>query len=263
MVLPILVNCFGIHVTCAINFGNVGVVFNHCPFTSSRECSPIPLDCGDVTPGVKGGHAINPLQPEPRSKVEDKSRSAAGDDLSSIRKCVCDDALLTTGERYVQRCDPLNPGGYLVCLTGADPAVLKCAAGTKWNSVERACASTAQCLPVPPRCRGARSPSNPSTPTTAPSCPLKYTLHKKKLDWHTARLVCEANESELAVILTNETQAYLTETYGSDKKKSYGGIWIGASDGGEEGTWRWVTGPVGFFCHQFRPFRLGMIMLKY
>ena len=244
-------------------FGNVGVVFNLCPFTSSRECSPVPLDCGDVSPGVKGGHAINPLQPDPRSKAEDESRSAAGDDLSSIRKCVCDDALLTTGERYVQRCDPLNPGGYLVCLTGADPAVLKCAAGTKWNSVERACASTAQCLPVPPRCRGARSPSNPSTPTTAPSCPLKYTWHKKKLDWHTARLVCEANESELAVILTNETQAYLTETYGSDKKKSYGGIWIGASDGGEEGTWRWVTGPVGFFCHQFRPFRLGMIMLKY
>ena len=73
---------------------------------------------------------------------------------------------------------------------------------------------------------------------------MKYTLHEKKLDWHTARLVCEANLSELAVILNNETQQLLTQQYGSDKKKSYGGIWIGASDGGKEGTWRWVTGPV-------------------
>jgi len=190
-----------------------------------RECSPVPRNCGDVS----------------RTKGGIESRTEFGDNFSSIRKCVCADALLTTGESYLRRCDPLNPGGYLLCRTGVDPVALTCARGTKWNSVERSCASTGRCLPMPSRC----SPSNnPLSPTTTPSCPLKYTLHKKKLDWHTARLVCEANDAELAVILNNATQTLLTERYGSDAKKSYGGIWIGASDGGMEGVWRWVTGPL-------------------
>jgi len=167
--------------------------------------------------------------------------------VAPIQRCICAEALIRSGRGDIHRCDPLNENGYMVCHFGRVERK-SCPPGQKWNVLKSSCCTTHKCLPVPSRCRfGAHvttSPPPTTTTTTMPTCVTKYTLYHTKLTWHFARLVCEANLSELAVILNNETQAMLTQKYGVSKKKSYGGIWIGASDGGEEGKWRWVTGPL-------------------
>lgn len=157
--------------------------------------------------------------------------------------------MVRSGRDMVPRCDPLNDDGYIVCGFGSVERRI-CPSGQKWNVLKTACDATRKCLPIPARCRfGAHwttpAPTTTTTtapPTLAPICSMRYTLFEKKVTWHVARLICEANESELAVILNNETQTLLTAKYGSDAKKSYGGVWIGASDAAEEGKWRWVTG---------------------
>jgi len=213
----------------------------------TESCSPVPPRCG-------GKPSSSSSSSPPASPVAGP-KSHLYQSVAPIQRCICSEVLLRSGRSSISRCDPLNEHGYLLCSFGSIERK-SCSNGQKWNIMKRSCSSDRKCLPVPMRCRfGAHmtTPPPPPMPTTtaAPNCTTKYTLYEKKLTWHFARLVCEANGAELAVILNNETQALLTEKYGSTKKKSYGGIWIGASDGGEEGKWRWVTGPLIQYSNWF------------
>ncbi|KAK8749736.1 hypothetical protein OTU49_015510 [Cherax quadricarinatus] len=75
------------------------------------------------------------------------------------------------------------------------------------------------------------------------ACPYPYTqvvnecfyAHQKKLTWAQARRVCQGMGGHLTEPHHSYAlQAYLSETYGP------GYFWVGGTDEGTEGSWRWV-----------------------
>ncbi|KAM3624670.1 uncharacterized protein V6R79_026373 [Siganus canaliculatus] len=63
-----------------------------------------------------------------------------------------------------------------------------------------------------------------------------YTSAGKK-KWQQGREYCQSKGADLAVIKSQEEMAFINGLYGSDKE-----VWIGLTDGGVEGQWRWVDG---------------------
>nr|XP_017516393.2 C-type lectin domain family 4 member F isoform X1 [Manis javanica] len=63
-----------------------------------------------------------------------------------------------------------------------------------------------------------------------------YYFSRVKKSWHEAEQFCVFQGAHLASVTSEEEQAFLTETTGT----SY--HWIGLTDRGTEGSWRWVDG---------------------
>jgi len=91
-------------------------------------------------------------------------------------------------------------------------------------------------------------------PTTlapyVPYCEYFYVWHPEKMNWFSAKRVCEANQGTLATITNLETQSRLRDRYGSTSSSQR--YWIGASDRDREGNWQWVTGERFGFTNWYR-----------
>jgi len=91
----------------------------------------------------------------------------------------------------------------------------------------------------------------PSSPTTS-GTPRRgaqlgnrfYKLEEKVLPWHEAKEYCELRGGRLAVIDTTEKMTFVQQLARSSGVTfdAMDGIWIGATDESNEGTWKWVDG---------------------
>ena len=70
-----------------------------------------------------------------------------------------------------------------------------------------------------------------------------YEYNPAKLNWNAARKTCIYHGGRLAVIDNLAESDYFQSRFGSVTKK---GIWLGASDRGREGFWRWDGGKGGW-----------------
>jgi len=90
----------------------------------------------------------------------------------------------------------------------------------------------------------------PTYPAYVPYCQYFYEYHPEKMNWLSARRVCEANQGTLVTIPNEGTQQLLRDRYGSTSKSKR--VWVGASDRSREGTWQWVTGERFGFTNWYR-----------
>ncbi|XP_075946805.1 uncharacterized protein LOC142948576 [Anarhichas minor] len=58
-----------------------------------------------------------------------------------------------------------------------------------------------------------------------------------KSNWTLGRDYCQSKGADLAVIKSQEEMLFINGLYGSDKE-----VWIGLTDGGVEGQWKWIDG---------------------
>jgi len=87
-------------------------------------------------------------------------------------------------------------------------------------------------------------------PQPQPICDFMYEFHPEKLNWYSAKRVCQANQGTLVTVPTLEVQQILRERFGSTSKKLR--TWVGASDRRREGNWEWVTGERFGFTNWYR-----------
>ncbi|XP_034543823.1 CD209 antigen-like [Notolabrus celidotus] len=66
------------------------------------------------------------------------------------------------------------------------------------------------------------------------SCYFTYTVKKT---WSQARESCQNIKAELTIVKSQQEMNFVNSLYGSDQE-----VWIGLSDGGVEGQWKWVDG---------------------
>jgi hypothetical protein len=67
-----------------------------------------------------------------------------------------------------------------------------------------------------------------------------YALIILPLGWNDARIFCERYGAHLATVSSPEEQAWITEQFGLP---SFGRtFWLGGTDEGNEGYWKWVSG---------------------
>ncbi|XP_024115083.1 C-type lectin domain family 4 member M [Oryzias melastigma] len=64
-----------------------------------------------------------------------------------------------------------------------------------------------------------------------------YFTSSVKNTWQQSREFCQNNTGDLAVIKSEEEMAFINSLYSSDQE-----AWIGLTDGGIEGQWKWVDG---------------------
>ena len=79
-----------------------------------------------------------------------------------------------------------------------------------------------------------------STVVVNPSNGHRYQRIDTPMGWHEAQANCEAMNAHLVTISSAEENSFVYETFDDgDQQHTW---WIGATDEGNEGTWRWVTG---------------------
>jgi len=93
-------------------------------------------------------------------------------------------------------------------------------------------------------------PPPPTFPEPEPVCDVYYEYHPEKMNWMSAKRVCEASQGTLATIPTTEVQSYIRERFGSSSKSKR--FWLGANDRNREGSWEWVTGERFGFTNWYR-----------
>uniref|UniRef100_A0A8C4NQ24 C-type lectin domain-containing protein n=1 Tax=Dicentrarchus labrax TaxID=13489 RepID=A0A8C4NQ24_DICLA len=64
-----------------------------------------------------------------------------------------------------------------------------------------------------------------------------YFTSSSKRTWNRSREYCQTKEADLAIITSQEEMTFINALYGSEKE-----VWIGLSDEGVEGQWKWVDG---------------------
>ncbi|CAJ1052972.1 CD209 antigen-like [Xyrichtys novacula] len=64
-----------------------------------------------------------------------------------------------------------------------------------------------------------------------------YFVSVLKKDWNQAREFCRAMSADLATVKTQETMNFVNGFYPADQE-----VWIGLTDDGVEGQWKWVDG---------------------
>ncbi|XP_069543969.1 CD209 antigen-like [Brachyistius frenatus] len=64
-----------------------------------------------------------------------------------------------------------------------------------------------------------------------------YFTSVSKKTWTLSREYCQSKGADLAIIKSPEEMAFINSLHGHDKE-----VWIGLSDGGAEGQWKWVDG---------------------
>jgi len=103
--------------------------------------------------------------------------------------------------------------------------------------------------PKPTTTTCAKTTTTPMPPPP-PACDVYYEYHPEKMNWMSAKRVCEASQGTLATIPTMEVQSYIRERFGSSKKSKR--FWLGANDRNREGSWEWVTGERFGFTNWYR-----------
>eukprot|EP00298_Acanthocystis_sp_HF-20_P008529 c17729_g2_i1.p1 GENE.c17729_g2_i1~~c17729_g2_i1.p1 ORF type:complete len:208 (+),score=60.41 c17729_g2_i1:29-652(+) len=74
-----------------------------------------------------------------------------------------------------------------------------------------------------------------------------YMLYNTKKTWYHAKRSCEAANSYLVTITNPEEMIFLKNSFGFATDGQWGdwsGPWIGYTDAGNKGNWKWVTGEV-------------------
>jgi hypothetical protein len=69
----------------------------------------------------------------------------------------------------------------------------------------------------------------------------RYFVGPDRLTWTAGRAYCHKRGADLAVIETAEENEHVKRLV-QQKSDSGAGCWIGATDAGHEGQWRWVNG---------------------
>uniref|UniRef100_H3D482 C-type lectin domain-containing protein n=1 Tax=Tetraodon nigroviridis TaxID=99883 RepID=H3D482_TETNG len=64
-----------------------------------------------------------------------------------------------------------------------------------------------------------------------------YYISAGKKRWKDSRDYCKTKRADLAIIKTQEEMTFINSLFGSDKE-----VWIGLTDEGSEGQWKWVDG---------------------
>jgi len=201
---------------------------------------------------------------------------------SKTREEVCQ-AKLAAGVDGVYACDPENDYGFIVCLgssiyahsCGGHPEKLK------WNEEDGACSRQGKCSesaasddtakqPAPEPDTGitevvtTAAPPAPVATTAAPPAPVAttaappappapvrqhcyrvYDKYYRKAMWASAKVICQAQGGHLAVIPDLLTQNDIRDRFGMDADD----FWVGASQRGWIGDWRWVTGQPMLFTN--------------
>jgi len=245
-------------------------------------------DNGDRKP-IPECVAKPPAPPKTPSPDQDGQHECIDCVISARQKCECRKALAATGKTVAYICDPDAQDRFLVCTSPDRVVCQPCPKGTAWNSGSQACDTVRKCDPwmcsrapkpttttttttpckVPhPHTTACAQPKPPVTtraPVTTPPCTTTvpptlpppppyceyfYEFHPEKMNWYSAKRVCEANHGSLATIPDLNTQQLLRDRYGSTS--SYKRVWIGASDRNREGTWEWVTGERFGFTNWYR-----------
>jgi len=195
-------------------------------------------------------------------------------DISERQRCECREHLRRTGKTVAYICDPDSVDRFLVCH-GPDRVVCQnCAGGTRWNAFVGACGPIRKCDPflcepkptttttttttTPTTTPCPKTTTTPTTlppppptyPTPEPVCDIYYEYHPEKMNWMSAKRVCEASQGTLATVPTTEVQSYFRERFGSSSKSKR--FWLGANDRNREGTWEWVTGERFGFTNWYR-----------
>lgn len=78
---------------------------------------------------------------------------------------------------------------------------------------------------------------DPDEPLPPVVCRPRYLYHPEKADWEGARVLCEAERGQLAIITNTAAQGRIETKYGHLKE-----FWIGLTDIEREGQFRWVNG---------------------
>lgn len=79
----------------------------------------------------------------------------------------------------------------------------------------------------------------------AKKCPTGWTVFQNscyftsvsKKSWSVGRSYCQGKGADLAIVKTDDDMVFINSLYSSDKE-----VWIGLTDGGIEGQWKWVDG---------------------
>jgi len=179
--------------------------------------------------------------------------------VTERQQCECRAALASSGDEVIYMCDPESPDNFLVCTNNGPVNCQPCQTGMKWNDDHQACGPVRKCAAF--RCPSAeapaaappKAPAQTAAPTPAPTpvptasqyCEFFYELHPEKLNWYSAKRICEVNYGTLLTIPDLPTQNHLRSRFGSTSKDAR--VWIGATDSSRNGNWQWVTGePFGF-----------------
>ncbi|XP_042341410.1 CD209 antigen-like [Plectropomus leopardus] len=83
------------------------------------------------------------------------------------------------------------------------------------------------------------------TMVPAKKCPTGWTTFQRscyftsvgKKSWNASRTYCQGSGADLAIIKSKEEMQFINGLYSSDKE-----VWIGLTDEGIEGQWKWVDG---------------------
>lgn len=87
--------------------------------------------------------------------------------------------------------------------------------------------------------RDAATADAPATSACGPAYPGGYRLIDAPMSWDAARAACAVDGTDLVIITgdaQNQTVIDIRDAAG------LGSIWVGATDQGSEGQWRWVDG---------------------
>jgi len=242
-----------------------------------RKCQPVPWQCTPTTTTT----TTTTTTPIPTTTTAANQHGCIDCDITPLQRCICAESLKLSGAESAYLCDPESDDRFLVCTPGA-VVCQPCAQGMKWNADSKACAPERKCLPVPSQCSPTaiapaptaaaapaaapaevitQPPPPPATTTPPPYCEIQYEFHPEKLNWFSASKICEVNLGNLATITNLRTQNYLQDRFGSRSSSKF--MWIGASDHGRQGNWKWINGesfgftnwasgsPTGENCLQF------------
>jgi len=190
-------------------------------------------------------------------------------------QCICKAKLSSTRDGVAYVAHPDDDRKFLICARNGQIHGGVCPPPLFWNDVHEACDYNGYRKPVSgcggtlgvvvPKPTTAQTTTTCSTlplttTTTQPStpppthntayCQYYYEFHPEKMNWYSAKRVCEANHGTLATITDLNTQSLLRDRYGSTSKSKR--LWIGASDRNKEGNWRWVTGERFGFTNWYR-----------